>query len=53
MTRNEALEVLIAYAERRSEIVHANNGLCPDEYEGHDTRDPECVICRALLVVKK
>nr|WP_285311284.1 hypothetical protein [Stenotrophomonas maltophilia] len=38
---------LIAHAEGR--VSHANNGLCPDQVEGHQTRDPECPVCQALL----
>jgi hypothetical protein len=30
-------------------IAHAFNGMCPDELEGHDTRDAECPACRALV----
>ena len=40
------VQALIAYAEGR--IDHARNGLCPDEIEGHEARDPDCPVCRAL-----
>lgn len=41
------VRVLADHAAGR--INHANNGLCPDEIEGHDTRDPDCPVCRALI----
>lgn len=41
------VRVLADHAAGR--INHANNGLCPDEVEGHDTRDPDCPVCCALL----
>jgi len=44
--RDLVLQTLIAHAEGR--IDHAGNGLCPDELEGHDARDPDCAVCRAL-----
>ncbi|HCF7344767.1 TPA: hypothetical protein NIJ77_004475 [Pseudomonas aeruginosa] len=31
------------------EVQHLNNGLCPDDIEGHEARDPDCPVCRALL----
>ncbi|WP_216823218.1 hypothetical protein [Pseudomonas aeruginosa] len=31
------------------EVKHLNNGLCPDAFEGHEARDPDCPVCRALL----
>ncbi|PTZ99577.1 hypothetical protein DB380_10550 [Pseudomonas aeruginosa] len=31
------------------EVKHLNNGLCPDCLEGHEARDPDCPVCRALL----
>ena len=40
-------DMLRAHAEGR--VTHINNGLCPDIIEGHDTRDPECPVCQALL----
>lgn len=40
------LRVLADHATGR--INHANNGLCPDQIEGHDARDPDCTVCRAL-----
>ncbi|MBI8898408.1 hypothetical protein JE005_16825 [Pseudomonas aeruginosa] len=30
-------------------VMHLNNGLCPDDLEGHEARDPDCPVCRALL----
>ena len=53
MNRDKAIAILAAYAERRDEIVHANNGLCPDAFEGHDSRDQECVVCQALMVLER
>lgn len=44
---NVHIATLIAHAEGR--VSHANNGLCPDQVEGHQTRDPECPVCQALL----
>ena len=41
------LRTLVGHAT--GEIKHLNNGLCPDDLEGHDTRDPDCVVCRVLL----
>ncbi|WP_447899591.1 hypothetical protein [Stenotrophomonas sepilia] len=41
------VRVLADHAAGR--INHANNGLCPDEVEGQDTRDPDCPVCRALI----
>jgi len=29
-------------------IKHVFNGLCPDEIEGPDVRDPDCVACQIL-----
>lgn len=40
------VQVLIDYAEGR--IDHAGDGQCPDELVGHDVRDPDCPVCRAL-----
>ncbi len=31
------------------EVKHLNNGLCPDDIDGHEARDPDCPVCRALL----
>ncbi|WP_205420745.1 hypothetical protein [Stenotrophomonas sp. G4] len=42
-----AVRVLTDHATGR--INHANNGLCPDQVEGHDTRAPHCPVCRALI----
>ncbi|HFQ7582826.1 TPA: hypothetical protein ACHS1O_004226 [Pseudomonas aeruginosa] len=41
------LRTLVGHAT--GEIKHLNNGLYPDDLEGHDTRDPDCAVCRALL----
>ncbi|EPO5639681.1 hypothetical protein ACUB7E_004200 [Pseudomonas aeruginosa] len=35
------------------EVRHQNNGLCPDELEGRETRDPNCSVCRALIETDK
>ncbi len=35
------------------EVKHLNNGLCPDELEGRETRDPNCSVCRALIETDK
>lgn len=34
------------------EVVHLYRGLCPDGVEGHDTRDPDCNVCRALMTME-
>lgn len=49
MTKDEALRVLYAHAERR--LDHANAGLCPDVHEGCLIRDTECRVCQALTVL--
>jgi hypothetical protein len=41
-----AIQVLARFAEGR--IQHRNWGDCPDEIEGHDSRDPKCEVCAAL-----
>jgi len=33
------------------EVVHLYQGLCPDGVEGHDSRDPDCKVCRALMTL--
>ncbi|WP_273627757.1 hypothetical protein [Pseudomonas aeruginosa] len=35
------------------EVKHLNNGLCPDDLEGRETRDPNCSVCRALIDTEK
>ncbi|WP_317067954.1 hypothetical protein [Pseudomonas aeruginosa] len=35
------------------EVQHLNNGLCPDAFEGHEARDPDCPVCRALIETGK
>lgn len=40
------IATLIAHTEGR--IHHANSGRCPDALVGHDSRDPNCPVCRAL-----
>lgn len=35
------------------EVKHLNNGLCPDAFEGHEARDPDCPVCRALIETGK
>ena len=49
--RVEALAalVLVAFAEGR--VQHLNRGLCPDEVEGPDTRDPDCPVCLAITSI--
>ncbi|HGM4823463.1 TPA: hypothetical protein ACKP7E_002326 [Pseudomonas aeruginosa] len=42
-----ALETLRRFAT--GNVKHLNNGLCPDDIEGHEARDPDCPVCRALL----
>ncbi len=34
-------------------VKHLNNGLCPDDIEGHEARDPDCPVCRALIETGK
>ena len=33
------------------QVVHVNNGLCPDTLEGPDVRDPDCPACQILLAM--
>ncbi|WP_434077746.1 hypothetical protein [Pseudomonas aeruginosa] len=48
MTVSEsALDTLRRFAT--GNVKHMNNGLCPDCLEGHEARDPDCPVCRALL----
>lgn len=35
------------------EVKHLNNGLCPDDIDGHEARDPDCPVCRALIETGK
>ncbi|ELT7340126.1 hypothetical protein R8P16_002261 [Pseudomonas aeruginosa] len=35
------------------EVQHLNNGLRPDAFEGHEARDPDCPVCRALIETGK
>ena len=46
-----ALGDLMTVAERQAR--HDDQGLCPDETEGHDRRDPECPVCRVLMAAEK
>jgi len=48
-TAEGALATLIAHAEGRE--PHAGAGMCPDSVEGHETRDSECSVCRALAAL--
>lgn len=43
---SSALEVLVQEVDGRR--FHRNDGLCPDGAEGHDSRDPLCLVCAAL-----
>ena len=49
MDTNTAWQTLRDYAEGR--IGHTYAGSCPDHVEGHDSRDPECLVCQALEAV--
>jgi hypothetical protein len=31
-----------------NETRHVYMGLCPDELEGHNSRDPDCPACQAI-----
>lgn len=31
-------------------VPHVFNGMCPDAVEGHDSRDPDCPACQALIL---
>lgn len=42
-----ALDTLRRFAT--GNVKHMNNGLCPDDIDGHEARDPDCPVCRALL----
>ncbi|MFG3926445.1 hypothetical protein ACGEMM_17780 [Pseudomonas aeruginosa] len=46
-----ALDTLRRFAT--GEVGHLNNGHCPDGLEGHETRDPNCSVCRALIETEK
>lgn len=35
------------------EAAHVYQGLCPDAVEGHQSRDPDCEVCRALIKVEE
>jgi hypothetical protein len=45
----EAIKTLLRYAS--GEIGHQGLGLCPDDLEGHDSRDPECTVCLAMVAL--
>lgn len=32
-------------------LEHEDNGLCPDQINGPEARDPECQVCRALMAL--
>ncbi|HFK1829488.1 TPA: hypothetical protein ACGW3C_000667 [Pseudomonas aeruginosa] len=46
-----ALDTLRRFAT--GNVKHMNNGLCPDDIEGHEARDPDCPVCRALIETGK
>lgn len=46
-----ALDTLRRFAT--GEVKHLNNGHCPDDLEGRETRDPNCSVCRALIETEK
>ncbi|HGN1450904.1 TPA: hypothetical protein ACKRP6_005215 [Pseudomonas aeruginosa] len=50
MVSESALDTLRKAAS--GEVKHLNNGLCPDDIEGHEARDPDCPVCRALLATE-
>ena len=45
------IQTLISYAT--GELFHEGAGLCPGYAEGFDSRDPECVVCKAIDAVQK
>ncbi len=47
----DALDTLRRFAT--GEVGHLNNGHCPDDLEGRQTRDPDCPVCRALIETEK
>ncbi|WP_258879677.1 hypothetical protein [Pseudomonas aeruginosa] len=47
----DALDTLRRFAT--GEVGHLNNGHCPDDLEGRETRDPNCSVCRALIDTEK
>ncbi|EPN1347461.1 hypothetical protein ACTVD8_006004 [Pseudomonas aeruginosa] len=52
MTVSEsALDTLRRFATGK--VMHLNNGLCPDDIDGHEARDPDCPVCRALIETGK
>lgn len=46
-----ALDTLRRFAT--GEVGHLNNGHCPDDLEGRETRDPDCLVCKALIDTEK
>ncbi|HBP1670503.1 hypothetical protein B8W76_03490 [Pseudomonas aeruginosa] len=46
-----ALDTLRRFATGK--VMHLNNGLCPDDIDGHEARDPDCPVCRALIETGK
>jgi len=50
-TSDNPVAVLRAYAEGR--INHVFNGQCPDEVGGHEVRDDDCPVCRAILALQQ
>ncbi|MCJ0708376.1 hypothetical protein OE313_01195 [Pseudomonas aeruginosa] len=46
-----ALDTLRRFAT--GEVGHLNNGHCPDDLEGRETRDPDCLVCKALIDPEK
>lgn len=49
MTKTEAVQVLVDHAG--GWLSHANSGLCPNELDGRETRDPGCRVCQALVAI--
>ncbi|MFU5664565.1 hypothetical protein ACM7UX_16680 [Pseudomonas aeruginosa] len=46
-----ALDTLRRFAT--GEVGHLNNGHCPDDLEGRETRGPDCLVCKALIDTEK
>lgn len=46
VAQSPAVSVLCEFAEGR--ISHLYQGNCPEVVSGHDSRDPDCPVCRAI-----
>ena len=49
MNYTQAQCTLIAHAE--GHLPHVGMGRCPDQLEGHESRDSDCQVCQALIAL--